>query len=116
MTLMNSTIGRNGAGVYRHYITITLASKTGTGDRGQDTYTVNTIVSCFAHIEPLSGRKLELARQLVASATHEITIRYFSGVVPECVVTYQGRSFNVGAVKDLYENQYEMVLAVTEVL
>jgi len=112
---MNSTIGPTGAGVYRHYITITQSVTTGTGQRGQDITTPTTIVSCFAAIEPLTGKKLDIARQVVADATHEITMRYFAGVVPECQVQYQGRTFNVGAVKDLWENQYEMVLTATEV-
>jgi SPP1 family predicted phage head-tail adaptor len=116
MALLNSTIGKNGAGVYRHYIAITQNVTTSTGQRGQDVSTPTTIVSCFAAIEPLSGRKLDLARQVVATATHEITIRYFAGVVPECQVSYQGRIFNVGSVRDLNENQYEMVLTASEVV
>jgi SPP1 family predicted phage head-tail adaptor len=102
------------AGELRHIITITLQTKTGQGDRGQDVYDTTTVGTVPAKIEPLSGRKLELARQLVSTATHEITIRYLSGVVPECQVTYGSRTFNVGAVRNLMETSFAMVLTVTE--
>lgn len=102
------------AGELRHLITITIPVKSGTGDRGQDIYSTNTFFNVGAKIEPLSGRKLELARQLVATATHEITIRYIFDVVPEAMVTFNGRTFNVGLVRNMMETNFEMVLIATE--
>ena len=100
---------------YRHRITITLDTTTGQGDRGQDEYATNTIGSVMARIEPLSGRKLDLARQQIATATHEITIRYLQGVTPECRVIFNGRVFNIGNVNNRLENNFEQCLIVSEI-
>lgn len=99
---------------YRHTISITLQVKSGTGDRGQDTYSITTLGTVPAKIEPLDGRKLEIARQLVPLATHEVTIRYLAGVVPDCKVVYGSRTFNVGAVRNVKENNYHQVLTCIE--
>ena len=91
-----------------------MAQTTGRGPRGEDITTPVTIGTVQAKIEPLTGRKLEIARQLVSTATHEITIWYLDGVVPECTVTYGARTFNVGAVRNILETGFIMVLTCTE--
>ena len=101
---------------YRHSISITLQTATSQGVRGQDTYSTSTIGTFFAKIEALSGRKQEIARQIVASATHEITIRYLAGVTPECKVVFGSRSFTIGSVLNRMENNFELVLTCTEVV
>ncbi len=116
MALFNSTIGPNGGGVYRQPVTVTLKTATGVGDRGQDTYTTTTVGTAFSLVENLSGAKLELARQLVAEATHQITMRYMPSVTPECQVTYGTRTFNVGAVVNVNSMNYELRLLCTEVV
>ena len=101
---------------YRHSILITLRSTTGQGDRGHDEYATKTIGSVMARIEPLSGRKLDLARQQIATCTHEVTIRYLQGVTPECKVIFNGRVFNIGNVNNRLENSFEQTLLCTEVV
>jgi SPP1 family predicted phage head-tail adaptor len=111
----SSTMGKTGRGVYRHYISITLNSVTSQGDRGQSVFTPTTIGSTFALLEPLSGRKLDLAKQVYAVATHEVRFPYMSGVTPECQVVYGTRTFNIGSVRNEQENNWEMVLLCEEV-
>lgn len=104
------------SGELRHTITITVPNVTGTDGLGENVYGSPTVVGTVpAKIEPLSGRKLELARQIVPTATHEITIRYLAGVVPDQgQVTFGSRTFNIGAVRDVMETQFAMVLTCTE--
>jgi SPP1 family predicted phage head-tail adaptor len=102
---------------YRHSVTITAPNVTGVSPRGSDQLgTPTTIGTVLAKIESLSGRKLELARQLVSMATHEVTIRYLCGCIPEGQVIFGSRTFNIGAVLDKMENQFEMALICVEVV
>lgn len=98
----------------RHSITITLETKIGTGARGQDEYVTKTLGQVMAKIEPLAGRKLEIARQLVPTASHEVTIRYLQGVTPDCQVHFGTRLFNIGNVNNKLENNFEMCLLCSE--
>jgi SPP1 family predicted phage head-tail adaptor len=100
---------------YRHTVSITLQTQTGTGDRGQDVYSTTTIGTVPAKIEPLAGRKQEIARQIVPTATHEVTIRYLAGVTPNCKVVFGSRTFNIGNVNNIKENNYHLVLTCVEV-
>lgn len=73
------------AGKLRELITIQQKTASGTGDRGQPLYTWTTFAQVYAEIEPLppTGKKMEIARQLVATATHQISIRYLAGLTPD---------------------------------
>jgi len=99
---------------YRHYITIYLREALGLGDRGQTTYTMNVVGTVYARITTLEGKKLDLARQVIASATHEIRIRYLEGVTPECDITFGDRVFEIGSVNNRNEVNFEMVLTCIE--
>src|ERR1017187_3647059 len=99
----------------RHPITITLDVATGQGQRGQDVYETTTVASCYAKIEPLSGRRLEIARQILPTSSHEVTIRYVSGVTPNCKIVFGSRTFNIGNVSDKYENNFQITMLCIEV-
>jgi len=104
-------------GELRHLITITLDVATGgVGDRGQGEYTTTTLGQMWAKIEPLTGRKMEIARQLVATATHTITCRPLDGVIPACKVVFGDRTFNVGSVVNKLERGILLELLCSEEL
>ena len=90
------------AGKLREYITIQSKTPTGTGDRGQPSYAWTTYLQVYAEIEPLppTGRKSEIARQMVATATHQINLRYVTaGITPQMrIVDSVGNVYQIGYV------------------
>src|SRR5439155_18754922 len=95
----SSTIGKNGAGIYRHPISVTLTTTLSEGARGQPaTTSTATIGTGWAAIEPLTGRRLEIAREIVDGVSHQITMRYMPSVTSKCLVVFGTRTFNIGHV------------------
>jgi SPP1 family predicted phage head-tail adaptor len=103
------------AGQLRHLVTIEIPTVVGTGSRGQDEYAYTELGNVWADIEPLQGKKLEISRQLVATATHQVTTRYLPGVVPEGRVTFGQRVFQIGYVINKDERNVTLQLLATEV-
>jgi hypothetical protein len=109
------------AGELRHFCAVEAFVKTSAGDRGQPLGSWTVLyprVPC--QITPLTGRLLEITRQLVGTATHQVRIRWRPGMLPgqrlRVVVPgqYFGRVFGVGHVGDGDGRKYDQVLAVTE--
>jgi len=88
---------------------------TGTGDRGQPEFQWVTILTTPAYVEPLSGRKLELARQQVATASHEVQVRYIGALTPQHRLVFNGRVFSIGSLVNKQEANFRQILLVTEV-
>ena len=97
------------AGKLREYITIQQKTLAGTGDRGQPSYTWTTYLQVYAEIEPLppTGRKSEIARQFVATATHQINLRYItSTITPQMrIVDSAGNVYQIGYVAHGQNNE-----------
>jgi SPP1 family predicted phage head-tail adaptor len=80
---------------------ITIQSRAATQDSfGQQTQTWADVISCWARIEQLQGRELELAQALNSEITHQVTVRYRPAVTSAMRAVYQGRVFNILAVID----------------
>lgn len=80
---------------------ITLQQRSASKDSfGQESTNWTDYLTCWARIEPLSGRELIAAQAQQAETTHEIVIRYRPGIVPAMRAVYQGRIFNVLSVID----------------
>jgi SPP1 family predicted phage head-tail adaptor len=76
---------------------------TATGSRGQplDFAWTNVATKVPAKIEELSGRKLEIARQLVPTATHMVTIRYLPQLKRNMQLVYkQSLILNIGNISN----------------
>jgi SPP1 family predicted phage head-tail adaptor len=88
------------AGQLKHRIKVEKKDITGTGVRGQPIFTWEVYATAVpAHIEMLSGRRLELAKQLLTTASHNVTIRYLEGLTEECKLTDEsGQEYNIGAI------------------
>lgn len=102
------------AGELKHSITVQRKVVTGTGDRGQPVYHWATRSQVRANIEELSGRKLELARQLIATATHRVTLRFLSGLAIKDRILYKGRHFNINSIQDEQLLGFSQSLLCTE--
>lgn len=80
---------------------ITFQTRTTSVDTfGQQGITWADYLSCWADIQPMSGRELISAQALQAETTHEVVIRFRAGIVPAMRVVYQARRFNVLSVID----------------
>src|SRR5437868_1382228 len=95
------------AGTLRHYVSIMLPSSD-TGDRGQRTGEPTTIVENMpCSIRSLAGREVETAKQVMATASHKITMRYFPGLTTQHYLVWQGAEddepiqYNIGWINDL---------------
>lgn len=73
-----------------------------------------TIATVWARIEPLSGRELYRAQQVVAEVTHRVTIRARTGINEGMQVIYGTRSLGIGAVLNIEERGREMDLLCVE--
>lgn len=78
---------------------------------GQDGDSPTTV---RASILPLSGRKFEIARQLVPTATHEIATRWYPGMTPKKRFKRGDRIFNIGHVLNVLEMDLKLLFTCTE--
>src|SRR4051794_26204140 len=88
------------AGDLRHLVQLQSYTSS-TGDRGQSVKSWSTYATVPAMIEELGGRQLELARQLVATATHRITLRYQSSLTVKDRVVFGSSVYNIGSIQNL---------------
>lgn len=103
------------SGRLRHTVVIERHVNTGTGSRGQAVGEWQAAYSSVAaEVTPLSGRQLEITRQLVATATHTIRIRYRPGILPGMRVVFRDRTFAVGHVGDGDMKLHYLDLTTTE--
>lgn len=82
------------------------------GKRGAPTWI--SLLTRWAAIEPLAGRELEYARQIVADATHEVTMRYIDEITTDMRMEYKGRYFQIHNIANVGERNREMRLICTE--
>ena len=81
---------------------------------GQLIPTAVTVATLWAGIEPLQGKEAEQAKQIVAEASHKITLRYRSGVTAKHWLLYGVRKFHIAAVLNRDERNHELTLLCTE--
>lgn len=80
---------------------VTLQSRSSTPNGfGQASQTWSDVLTCWARLEPLSGRELMLAQATSAEVTHQVEIFYRPSITAAMRVVYQGRFFNILSVID----------------
>lgn len=86
--------------------------ESGTGSRGERLFTWQTIYQQEpCGITPLSGRELELSRQMVQNATTKILIRYKPNIGSVLWrVVFNGQNYMIGYVQDIESRHRQMVL------
>jgi len=104
------------APVKRHVVTIK-RPVTSVGTRGQLTGTDTTVASSVpCSIEPLQGRELEYARQMVADATQRV--RFYDdsawALTTKDYLEFGSRRLNIGYIKRDEEVQLEVELLCAE--
>ncbi len=91
------------SGQLRHRVNIESRATGSVGTRGQATETWSKVATVMAKIKTLSGRELEYAKQLIATASHEVTIRHRSGVTNKHRIVFGSKTFNIDHVNDMAE-------------
>lgn len=102
------------AGQLRHLVTIQ-TPPTSAGTRGQSSGSWSTVeANVPAKIENLTGREAERARQIAPTATHQVTLRYRSGVTTQQRLLFGSRELNIEHVNNLDERNRVLVLLCKE--
>ena len=113
--MRNKLLAKFNTGSLRQVIVLQ-TPPTGTGTRGERTGDWSNLATVHAKVETLSGDELIQAHQLVANATHRITIRYQSGLTPEHRAKFGSRYLYIRAVNNIEELNRIMVLTCEEEL
>ncbi len=105
------------AGELRHRVIIEAKTADTTDSRGHPVRTwATSIENVAAKIETPTGRKMEIARQLVATATHIITMRYRVLSARDNRINFNGRIFNIGFQQNVEERNVRLELTCTELV
>lgn len=67
----------------------------------------------YAAVEPLSGRNLEIARQIAAEITHKFTFRFFALGLSKRLV-HDSRKFEILYAHDLDEKKRYLIVYAVE--
>lgn len=73
-----------------------------------------TFATVWASIKPSGGGERYVNQQVIANVSHEIGIRFNSGITPKMRVLYGSRVFDILAVHDIDERHIEMRLICQE--
>lgn len=83
---------------------------------GHMTRTYETYATVRAGFRTLSGNERLAAQQVRAILTHEVTIRYRTGVHPDHRILWGSRIFDIKDVRNVDEMNVEIRMLVSEVL
>lgn len=65
---------------------------------GEETKSWSTVATVWASIDPLSGRELLAARDVLAEVSTRIRMRYLSGVTPKMRITHGSSVYRIESV------------------
>lgn len=101
------------AGQLRKRVIIQQRSQT-QDDYGQPLQTWTDVATVYAGIEPLNGRELLAAQAVNSEVSHNVTMRYRTGITPAMRLNYQGRLFNIHTILDENERHRMLTLQCSE--
>ncbi len=81
---------------------------------GEEVVTFLTQGERWGSVKPLSGREYFLSQQAQSQVTHQITIRYFSGLRTDWRILLGSRVFNIKSAINTDERNEEHILLCTE--
>jgi SPP1 family predicted phage head-tail adaptor len=97
----------------RHRITLQEKDRTGDGGGGHDVDWV-VVARPYAYIKELSGYEKFVSQQRQSEVTHDITIRYRSGVTAGMRIEYRAKTYNIQAVLNIEERDVWLILKCIE--
>jgi SPP1 family predicted phage head-tail adaptor len=102
------------AGRLRHRIQIVKPKLTQDATGGTVIDDDSLVASVWAAIEPLTGRELYAAQQMVSEVTHKITIRWMDGIKSNMNVRFGGREFQIQSIQNPDERHKVLILLSIE--
>lgn len=103
------------AGSLRHLVSLQRYTESRSSDGGV-TKTYSTYATVWAGFRTLSGGERTSAQQVGATLTHEVTIRYRSGVHVDHRILWGSRYFDIKDIRDVDERRKEIRMRVVEVM
>lgn len=101
------------AGKLRHRL-IVEAKETTLGTRGQRTGSWTTCDTVWGEVVTLSGGERDQARQIYASATDTVRIRYRADLTTENRFKFGSRILNIGHIDNIDQRNIEIVMLCGE--
>lgn len=100
-------------GEMRHRITFQREVKTPDGHKG---FTVawQDMVTCWASVEPLSGREYFYSHQIKAEVTHRVRIRYRVDITTKMRIKHRDRVLEIESILDKKERREELEILCRE--
>lgn len=94
---------------------ITLQSEMPSGDNaGGYGLSWTNVMTVWVEIKPITGQKIFIDSHLEGHTTHQVTMRYQSGVTTDMRMVYNSRVFNIRAVLNTDESNRWLRLLVEE--
>jgi SPP1 family predicted phage head-tail adaptor len=91
-------------GGMRHLVEVQYPFTVGRAEHGGEIVEWRTTYSCFASIEPLSGREQYYASQTKATTTHKIILRHTT-ITPKHRILWEDRIFEIDSIVNRRELQ-----------
>ena len=104
------------AGKLNHKVQILRQSETGVDDGYTVTYPYEVHTTTWASIKPSKGNERPVSDQIVAEASHLITIRWMADIKVMGMIRYGTREFNINSIVNPYEGRSQLQLYCTEVI
>jgi len=107
------TGGQVKAGRLRHKVTFHQYFET-QDTTGHAIKTYTPLATRSVSIEPLSGRELEVARQVNAEITHKVEMRYLANLSPRLRFLFGSRVFEILSILNIEEKKKQLTLLCVE--
>lgn len=101
------------AGKLRHRVEIQAVTEARDG-HGGITRTWTTVVNRWAAIEPLSGQERFSAQQVNPELTHQVRLRYWSGLTPKHRFKHGSRYLSILSIVNVGERNIEQLCQCKE--
>lgn len=102
------------SGMRKHKIDIRTSIET-TNTHGEITRDYHTLRTVWGAVEMLSGRELDVARQIKPTLSHKVTIPFVRGVTEEMQLRARDRSFGIVSIDNRDLSDVELVCMCEEV-
>ncbi len=100
-------------GEMRHRITFQRPVKTDDGHKGH-AVAWQDMVTCWASVEPLSGREYFYSHQIKAEITHRVKIRYRTDITTKMRIKHRDRVLEIESILDKKERREELEIFCRE--
>lgn len=102
------------SGELRHEVIAVLPEST-QDEFGEQGTAISVLASVWASIRPREGSEIIGSQEVQAQTTHDIVIRYLTGIDAKHQILYGARTFEIKNVRNVYELDHKQVLECKEI-